>query len=105
MPSAMWNRAKWALSLLTAMAGAGASPSLCLGQQSATPAAASWTPLTQALNETLNQGMPTVVVVTSRSTPSSQAFRVAFAQSPEAAAFARVAQFAELPAEIYANQV
>jgi hypothetical protein len=66
---------------------------------------AGWTPLALALHQTATHGVPTVVVVTSRSAPACQVFRKAFALSPEASEISRWARFAEVPAEIYPDVV
>ncbi|MFO0911168.1 MAG: hypothetical protein U0794_22990, partial [Isosphaeraceae bacterium] len=108
-----WNRPTQAASVLTALAvavGTEFQPP-CHGQQAAAPGQAQatagtlWTPLVQALRTTANAGVPTVVVITSRSSPASAAFREALAQLPEARSWTRSVLFAEMPAEIYATQV
>ena len=98
-----WNRAtRAAFALATVAVGSVIGPH-CFGQFSAGAAAGLWSPLVQSIQATASQGVPTIVVITSRSTPASQAFRNLLARAPDAFVLARVARFAEMPAEIYAS--
>ncbi|WP_165252176.1 hypothetical protein [Paludisphaera soli] len=64
-----------------------------------------WTPLAQAVRETTTQGVPSVVIITSRATPDSASLRRDLESSPQAESLARSVRLAEMPAEIYASQV
>jgi hypothetical protein len=101
----LWTRTARAAFALATMALGGEIGRDCFGQVSAGAPAGLWTPLMQAIQATGTQGVPSIVVITSRSTPASQAFRSSLARAPEAMAIARSARFAEMPAEIYAAQV
>src|SRR4051794_25455995 len=100
-----WQNAKLALGLVSLLAIGGVWPQNSPAQQAPPPGSKPWTPLVQALQETAERGVPTVVVVTSRNSPPSQAFRAAVEHSPEAAAIARTALFAEMSAEAYPTPV
>ncbi|MBX6314583.1 MAG: hypothetical protein IRY99_16970, partial [Isosphaeraceae bacterium] len=71
----------------------------------ATADASGWSPLAQATWTTVRTGRPTVVVVTSPSSPASQQLRRALLEIPEARSWLAQIQFAELSAGAYPEKI
>ena len=99
-----WKSATWAVPVLAALALCGPSQPPCHGQQAAAATPAGWN-LACRRSRRRAPGVPTVVVITARSSPASLAFCEAVSNAPKARAAAGSVLFAQMPAEDYASQV
>ena len=104
-----YRRALWSPAVLAALAAAsGSTSNESFGQVPPPVRAAArlaWTPLSQALNATIGSGVPTLVVVTSRTDPGSLQFCRALTYSSEVAGLAGSLQVAEMASDLYKDQV
>ena len=73
--------------------------------QSAAAAAPGWLPAESALQATLRTGRPSVLVITSRTSPASAELVTALRRTADSTLVGRLVNFAEMPREEYARQV
>jgi hypothetical protein len=66
--------------------------------------AAGWLPVESALRATLQSGRPSILVITSRTSPASLELLEALKRSADSTLVGRLVSFAEMPREVYTGR-